>query len=92
MRCRIRRPKSSQKSRLLQRLANAAQAVAQSSGVDLLCAPDAGGGLCCKQQSSDPWQGVCNYIPSGNTSLTRAEIGMESKEETSAAVAGSTGL
>lgn len=63
-----------------------------SSGVDLLCAPDGGGGLCCKQQSSDPWQGVCNYIPSGNASLTRAEIGMESKEETSATVAGSTGL
>lgn len=36
MRCRIRRPKSSQKSRLLQRLANAAQAVAQSSGAAAL--------------------------------------------------------
>lgn len=48
-------------------------------------------GLCCKQQSSDPWQGVCNYIPSGNTSLTGTEIGMDSKEETSAE-AGSTGL
>lgn len=72
-------------------IADAGQAGAQSSGVDLLSAPDGGGGLCCKQQSSDPWQGVCNYIPSGNTSLTGAEIGMDSKEETSAE-AGSTGL
>lgn len=61
-----------------------------SSGVDLLCAPDGGGGLCCKQQSSDPWQGVSNSIPSGNTSLTGAEIGMESRE--TSAEAGSTGL
>lgn len=72
-------------------IAKAASA-AQGSGADLQSAPDGGGGLCCKQQSSDPWQGVCNYIPSGNTSVTGAEIGMESKEETSSAEAGSTGL
>lgn len=71
-------------------IARAASAAQGSGVVDLWSAPD--GGLCCKQQSSDPWQGVCNYIPSGNTSLTGAEIGMESKEETSSAEAGSTGL
>lgn len=54
-------------------------------------APDGGAGLCCKQQSSGPWQGVCNFIPSGNSSPTGAEIGMENNEETSAE-AGSTGL